>query len=222
MQSYTEENYLKAIYNLSSIENQVVSTNAIAEKLSTKASSVTDMLKKLADKKFIRYEKYQGAELTEKVKKIAVNIIRKHRLWEVFLVNHLNFKWDEVHDVAEELEHINSEKLFDSLDRFLNFPQFDPHGDPIPDKDGKIYHHKEISIKDLKVGEYGIIVGVKEHHPEFLRYLENAKLILGTTIQVVKIFKWDNSFMIKCNKKQDISISDKVASNLYIKKVIRK
>jgi DtxR family Mn-dependent transcriptional regulator len=222
MQSYTEENYLKAIYNLSSIENQAVSTNAIAEKLSTKASSVTDMLKKLSDKKFIRYEKYQGAELTEKGKKIAVNIIRKHRLWEVFLVNHLNFKWDEVHEIAEELEHINSEKLIDSLERFLNFPQFDPHGDPIPDKDGKIYHHKEISIKDLKVGEYGIIVGVKEHHPEFLRYLENAKLILGTTIQVVKIFKWDNSVMIKCNKKQDISISDKVASNLYIKKVIRK
>jgi DtxR family Mn-dependent transcriptional regulator len=222
MQSFTEENYLKAIYTLSNAENQSVSTNAIAEKLSTKASSVTDMLKKLADKKLIHYEKYQGAELTEKGKKIAINIIRKHRLWEVFLVNHLNFKWDEVHDVAEELEHINSEKLIDSLDRFLNFPQFDPHGDPIPDKDGKIYHHKEISIKDLKVGEYGIIVGVKEHHPEFLRYLENAKLILGTTIQVVKIFKWDNSVMIKCNKKQDISISDKVASNLYIKKVIRK
>jgi DtxR family Mn-dependent transcriptional regulator len=219
MQSYTEENYLKAIYNLSSIENQVVSTNAIAEKLSTKASSVTDMLKKLADKKFIRYEKYQGAELTEKGKKIAVNIIRKHRLWEVFLVNHLNFKWDEVHEIAEELEHIHSEKLIDRLEQFLNFPQFDPHGDPIPNKEGKIFHHKEITIKDLKVGEYGIIVGVKDHHPEFLRYLENAKLILGTTIQVVKIFKWDNSFIIKCNNKKDISISDKVASNLYIKKI---
>ncbi|MFN4234683.1 MAG: metal-dependent transcriptional regulator [Bacteroidia bacterium] len=222
MQSFTEENYLKAIYILSSSENQSVSTNAIAEKLSTKASSVTDMLKKLAEKKLIRYEKYQGAELTGKGKKIAINIIRKHRLWEVFLVNHLNFKWDEVHDIAEELEHINSEKLIEHLDRFLNFPQFDPHGDPIPDKDGKIYHHKEVSVKDLKVGESGIIVGVKEHHPDFLRYLENTDLLLGTHIKVLKVFEWDNSVKLKCDKKQEITISEKVAGNLYIKKVLNK
>lgn len=180
------------------------------------------MLKKLAEKKLIRYEKYQGAELTGKGKKIAINIIRKHRLWEVFLVNHLNFKWDEVHDIAEELEHINSEKLIEHLDRFLNFPQFDPHGDPIPDKDGKIYHHKEVSVKDLKVGESGIIVGVKEHHPDFLRYLENTDLLLGTHIKVLKVFEWDNSVKLKCDKKQEITISEKVAGNLYIKKVLNK
>lgn len=222
MQSFTEENYLKAIYTLSTPENQSVNTNAIAEKLTTKASSVTDMLKKLADKKLVYYEKYQGAELTGKGKKIAINIIRKHRLWEVFLVNHLNFKWDEVHDIAEELEHINSEKLIDSLDRFLNFPQFDPHGDPIPDKGGKVYHHKEVSVKDLKAGESGVIVGVKEHHPDFLRYLENTELLLGTHIKVVKVFEWDNSFKIKYDKKQEITISDKVAGNLYIKKLLNK
>lgn len=222
MHSFTEENYLKAIYTLSTAENQSVSTNAIAEKLSTKASSVTDMLKKLADKKLVCYEKYQGAELTGKGKKIAINIIRKHRLWEVFLVNHLNFKWDEVHEIAEELEHINSEKLIDSLERFLNFPQFDPHGDPIPHKDGKIYHHKEVSVKDLKSGEGGIIVGVKEHHPNFLRYLENTDLLLGTYIKVIKVFEWDNSVKLKCDKKKEITISEKVAGNLYIKKVLNK
>lgn len=222
MQSFTEENYLKAIYNLSTPENQSVSTNAIAEKLATKASSVTDMLKKLADKKLIRYKKYQGAELTGKGKKIAINIIRKHRLWEVFLVNYLNFKWDEVHEVAEQLEHINSDKLIDSLERFLNFPQFDPHGDPIPDKQGKIFHHKEVSVIDLKEGESGIIVGVKEHHPDFLRYLESVELLLGTIIKVIKIFDWDSSIQIKFNKKHEITISEKVASNLYIKKIIRK
>ena len=131
MNSQTEENYLKAIFKIAENTNGKVSTNAIAEKLNTKASSVTDMIKKLAEKQLVMYEKYQGVKLTEDGEKIAIQIIRKHRLWEYFLVNTLDFKWDEVHEIAEELEHINSDALIDKLDKFLSFPQYDPHGDPI-------------------------------------------------------------------------------------------
>ena len=140
--SFTEENYLKAIYHLSTGNNSVVSTNQIAEITNTKAASVTDMLKKLAEKKLINYIKYQGVTLTEAGKNAAVNIVRKHRLWEVFLVEKLGFKWDEVHDIAEELEHINSESLINRLDDFLGNPAADPHGDPIPDRSGTIHQKK--------------------------------------------------------------------------------
>ena len=149
MNSFTEENYLKAIYKLSLNGVQGVSTNAIADKLATKPSSVTDMIKKLADKKLVSYQKYQGVNLTKKGSDVAVSIIRNHRLWEVFLVEKLNFKWDEVHDLAEELEHINTHKLTERLDEFLGFPKFDPHGDPIPDKDGNIIQHKDVTLSDL-------------------------------------------------------------------------
>ncbi len=167
MNSFTEENYLKAIYKLSLNGVQGVSTNAIADKLATKPSSVTDMIKKLADKKLVSYQKYQGVNLTKRGRDIAVSIIRNHRLWEVFLVEKLNFKWDEVHDLAEELEHINTHKLTERLDEFLEFPKFDPHGDPIPDKDGNIVQHKDITLSDLSTGRKTVIVGIKNHSKVF-------------------------------------------------------
>ena len=217
MNSFTEENYLKAIFKLGSAKTEGVSTNSIAEKLSTKASSVTDMLKKLSDKKLVNYKKYQGVHLTEKGKKIAISIIRNHRLWEVFLVEKLNFKWDEVHDFAEELEHIKSDQLTERLDAFLEFPKYDPHGDPIPDKNGNINRHKNITLADLKFKEEGIIVGVKEHSPEYLKYLESLNLILGTKIIVENIIDFDQSMIIKINNKNTTTISHQASRNLIIK-----
>lgn len=219
MSSFTEENYLKAIFKLSGKKQRHISTNAIAESLGTKASSVTDMLKKLADKKFIRYRKYRGVTLTEAGKKVALKIIRKHRLWELFLVEHLNFKWDEVHDIAEQLEHIASSELVRRLDKYLKYPKYDPHGDPIPDKDGIIHNHKEVSLIDLNINEPAIIVGVKDTSSLFLQYLENAKLVPGTKISVIKRFDYDNSINISINGKKEIAISGKVSENLYVKKI---
>jgi DtxR family Mn-dependent transcriptional regulator len=219
MNSFTEENYLKAIFKLSQKTDSGVPTNAIAEVLDTKASSVTDMIKKLSDKKLVNYKKYQGVKLTKKGKEIAVSIIRNHRLWEVFLVEKLNFKWDEVHDLAEDLEHINSEKLTNQLDAFLEYPKYDPHGDPIPDKDGNINRHQDITLADLKTKEQGIVVGVKEHSKSYLNYLENTNLVLGTEIKVKEIVDFDRSMSVEVNKKNTVNISHQASKNLIIKKL---
>ena len=153
MNSFTEENYLKEIFKLMEQQGTDVSTNSIAEKLGTKAASVSDMLKKLSDKKLINYQKYQGVSLSPKGKKVALGIIRNHRLWEVFLVEKLNFKWDEVHEMAEELEHINSKEMVQRLDKYLGFPKFDPHGDPIPDGNGKIGTQKSRILSQLNLNK---------------------------------------------------------------------
>lgn len=212
-----EENYLKAIYKHTSPENDGVSTNTLAEELKTKAASVTDMLRKLSEKELINYKKYQGVTLTTKGKKVAINIIRKHRLWEVFLVEKLKFKWDEVHDIAEQLEHINSKELIERLDKYLEFPSLDPHGDPIPDKTGNIKEHSENTLDKLCEGDEGNILGVKEHASAFLQYLESVKLVLGTKIKVIKHFDYDNSKIIKVNGTQELTVSELVSKNLYIK-----
>lgn len=218
MNTFTEENYLKAIFKYSTKDRDGVSTNVIAEELNTKASSVSDMIKKLSDKKLVKYVKYKGVNLTNTGRKIAIETIRNHRLWEVFLVDKLNFKWDEVHDLAEELEHIKSAELTQKLDQFLDFPEYDPHGDPIPDKDGNINHHKEITLADLKKNEYGIIVGVKEHSTNYLKYLESLQLILGTKVKVTDIIDFDQSMTICFDDKSTVSISHQASKNLYIKK----
>ena len=213
--SFTEENYLKAIYHLSKDENGTVSTNALSESLNTKAASVTDMLKKLAEKALINYEKYQGVTLTSAGKEKAIHIIRKHRLWEVFLVDKLNFKWDEVHDLAEELEHIHSEKLINELEEFLNFPETDPHGDPIPDKNGVLKSQELIPISKMNTGEFGKISGVREHSKDFLQYLEKTGLILGENIKIIDKINFDGAVIIAfANKEQ--TISRDVAKNLLI------
>lgn len=213
--SFTEENYLKAIYHLSKDENGTVSTNALSESLNTKAASVTDMLKKLAEKALINYEKYQGVTLTSAGKEKAIHIIRKHRLWEVFLVNKLNFKWDEVHDLAEELEHIHSEKLINQLEEFLDFPETDPHGDPIPDKKGVLKSQELIPISKMNMGEFGKISGVREHSKDFLQYLEKTGLILGENIKIIDKINFDGAVIIAfANKEQ--TISRDVAKNLLI------
>jgi len=167
MYSLAEENYLKNIYHLEQESETGVSTNAIAERMETKPSSVTDMVQKLADKKMLSYKKYKGTTLTSDGKKIAAGVIRKHRLWEVFLVEKLNFHWDEVHEIAEQLEHIHSEELVVRLDKYLGNPDFDPHGDPIPDMDGNTKLTEKKLLSELKKKQRGVCVGVKETGSSF-------------------------------------------------------
>lgn len=211
--SFTEENYLKAIFHLSPEETGAVNTNAIAEAMNTKAASVTDMLKKLSDKNLINYIKYQGVTLTEKGKQTAIQIIRKHRLWEVFLVDKLNFKWDEVHELAEDLEHINSAKLINSLEEFLGFPKFDPHGDPIPDINGVLNELGLIPISRMQTNQKGVISGLREHTNVFLNYLEKVGLVLGKEILVKETIEFDGSVILEIDNKL-LTISRDVAKNL--------
>jgi len=216
MQSYTEENYLKVIYHLSLSIDGLITTNAIAERVQTKAASVTDMMRKLSDKKLVNYQKYQGVSLTEAGRTVAINIVRKHRLWEVFLVNKLRFKWDEVHDIAEELEHINSSELIERLNEYLNFPTNDPHGDPIPDKNGQFGTEVFIKLSKLQNGQAGIIMGVSEHSSPFLKHLEKMQLTLGKHIVVLDIIGFDGSIELQVDNK-NINVSREVAKHLLIK-----
>lgn len=216
MISFSEENYLKSVYHLEEHHPDGVSTNAIAEQLDTKASSVTDMLKKLSEKKLVIHKKYKGAKLTESGRRSALEVIRKHRLWEVFLVEKLDFSWDEVHEVAEQLEHIKSKKLTQELDKFLGFPKQDPHGDPIPDADGNIKVAKKTLLSKLNVKDSGTLIGVKDTSSEFLKYLDKNGLILGEKIEVLEKENFDNSMLIKL-KDKDLRVSLMVSSNIYIK-----
>jgi DtxR family Mn-dependent transcriptional regulator len=214
MNTLAEENYLKSIYHLS-LNGVSVSTNQIAAALNTKAASVTDMLKKLADKALINYEKYQGVTLTSAGQKIALHIIRKHRLWEYFLVEKLNFKWDEVHEMAEEMEHISSVELIDRLDKFMDYPKHDPHGDPIPDREGNIKKHELKPIAAFNVNESGVISGVRDHSAAFLQYLEKQQLTIGKNIKVTDIIDYDHSMILQVEN-GTTHISREVANNLLI------
>lgn len=216
MFSLSEENYLKAIFHLQKHSKAGVSTNALAEEMQTKASSVTDMVKKLSEKDLVVYKKYQGVYLSELGRKTALQIVRKHRLWEVFLVEKLNFSWDEVHEVAEELEHIKSEKLISQLDEFLDYPKRDPHGDPIPDAKGNFQVANKTLLANLNVGESGTLVGVKDTSPEFLKYLDKNNIALGKTISVLDKEEFDGSMQIQIQD-NSLRVSPLVTANIYIK-----
>lgn len=216
--THAEENHLKEIFHLSGKDKEKVSTNALAERLETKASSITDMLQKLKAKKLIDYQKYKGFSLTEKGEKIALQIIRKHRLWETFLVNKLNFGWDEVHDVAEQLEHIRSLKLIDSLDQFLEFPKFDPHGDPIPDKDGNIsYRESKINLSESTVKTRVEVISVNEDSLALLKYLDEIGLSIGSVIDVHSRVSFDKSMNVTIDGCGQISLSKKVSENIGVR-----
>lgn len=215
MFSQAEENYLKAIFKLSGKEKQSVSTNAIAEELQTKASSVSDMVKRLSDKDMINYVKYQGVSLTSQGHKLAVHIVRKHRLWEVFLVNSLGFKWDEVHDIAEQLEHIKSPALVDKLDAYLNFPKYDPHGDPIPNAKGNFPKTTAVSLSDLRPKEKGVVVGVVLDEPNFLKYLDKLSISIGTAMELIEVNDFDESLDVSINGQKN-HLSLEVAKNILI------
>lgn len=216
--TYSEENYLKAIYHLSQLQKKGVSTNAIAKLIDSKASSVTDMIKKLADKNLVFYERYQGVSLTTQGVYAAKMLVRKHRLWEVFLVETLDFSWDEVHEIAEELEHIKSEKLINKLDSFLGYPSVDPHGDPIPDAQGTIKNVEKKLLSEAEISEKTICIGVKDSSPSFLKYLDKNGISLGTSIEVIDREIFDQSIKVSINDSVSM-ISQKIASNLFVKKV---
>ena len=214
--SLAEQNYIKAIYHLSDAGNKEVSTNAIAEVLKTKPASVSDMIGKLANKKAVVYKKYQGVNLSEEGKKEALRIIRKHRLWEVFLVDKLKFNWDEVHDVAEQLEHIDSPLLIKRLDEFLGYPKYDPHGDPIPDESGEFKAKPQFPLSELAIQNSGIIVAVNDSSSVFLQYLDKIGAYLGAKIKVQSIEEFDGSMEIVIDNKKTIFISRSAAENILV------
>jgi DtxR family Mn-dependent transcriptional regulator len=214
MNSQSEEDYLKALYHLE-MDFDSVSTNSIADYLDMKPSSVTDMLKKLAEKKFINYQKYKGTSLTKKGKLIALSIIRKHRLWETFLVDKLGFGWDQVHIIAEQLEHIKSEELIENLDNFLGNPKYDPHGDPIPNKDGEIEKMNQKLLVELKASQKGMITGVKKGTASLLNYLDKEKVKLGDSIKVIEILEFDGTYIVEINKRK-LTFSEKICQNLLL------
>lgn len=216
MLSQAEENYLKEIYALGEETHELLSTNSIAKKMKTKASSATDMLQKLSNKGLVDYTKYKGARLSRKGETIAMTIVRKHRLWETFLVEKLGYNWDEVHDIAEQLEHIQSKTLTNRLDAFLEYPTRDPHGHPIPNINGKIVTSESIILADLNINEEGILIGVKDASDNFLKYLNKINITIGDNIKILDIEPFDNSVTISSDTKQ-ITISGNVAKNLYIK-----
>jgi len=212
----SEENYIKTIFHLGGSNSTTVATNAIAGQMETKPSSVTDMARKLAEKGLVRYKKYQGVSLTDIGVKTALSIIRKHRLWEVFLVKKLDFSWDEVHEVAEQLEHIKSEKLIDKIDELLDFPKHDPHGDPIPNKDGKFMERDKQLLSEVDIDTKSVCVGVKDTSSTFLKFLDKNGIALGKTIKILEKEQFDQSLHIQMDGKE-LHISYQIASNLYVK-----
>ena len=212
----SEENYLKTIFSVFMQTQSNVSTNEIANLLETSPASVTEMIKKLQDKNLVLYEKYNGVRLSKEGEEKAVAIIRKHRLWETFLVRKLDFSWSEVHDVAEQLEHIKSDKLVALLNEFLGNPKFDPHGDPIPDEFGKFPTSNSTPLSNLKEGDEGIVMGVSQDHSTFLKFLDKIDVKLGNAILVKDIIEFDNSLEILINNKES-HISLEVARNILVK-----
>jgi len=212
--STSEENYLKTIFHLQTKDDNV-STNELAEKLQTKPASITDMMKKLKTRKLVNYQPYQGFRLTPEGKKIALGIIRRHRLWEYFLAEKLKFNWDEVHEVAEQLEHVSSKKLIDKLDEYLDHPKFDPHGDPIPDTNGKMETGKQINLSELDINKPAKICYVANQSPELLEYLHDKKINIGSSVLVKRKFSYDDSLEIKSDNKL-LTITAQLAKNIFV------
>lgn len=220
--STSEENYIKTIFHLQNGQN-TVTTNALAEKLSTKPASVTDMMKKLKAKRLLHYQPYQGFRLSSEGKKVALDIIRRHRLWEYFLAEKLKFKWDEVHVVAEDLEHVSSKKLVDKLDEYLGYPKFDPHGDPIPDSLGKMENSKQINLTELAVNKPAEVCRVVNQSDEMLELLQHKKITIGARVEVKRKFEFDHSIEIRLRQSKKISsdqpsfsISEQLAKNIFV------
>jgi DtxR family Mn-dependent transcriptional regulator len=197
----------------------IVTTNELANELQTKAASVTDMLKKLKAKKLLHYEPYQGFKLSTEGRKIALNIVRKHRLWEYFLVQKLQFGWEEVHEIAEQLEHIRSTALINRLDSFLNFPKFDPHGDPIPDINGRMETTKQINLTELGLNQPAEVSAVGSQSTGLLELLKHKKIGIGSRLEVKKKFDFDNSVEIKIKNVPAFTISQQLAQSLFVKPV---
>lgn len=215
LHSFTEENYLKAIFKLQERDDGTVGNSDLAKEMNVHSASVTDMLKKMAKKRLIHYEKSKGFRLTEKGRQIAISIIRRHRLWEVFLVEKLGFSWDEVHDMAEQLEHIQNNDLIEKLDAYLGHPESDPHGDPIPNANGVFAKTRSILLSEMNKGEKGKFTGVTDHSPSFLNYLDKLGLTLGDSLKIKSIEDFDHSLTLQL-KGKEIVISNKVANSMLV------
>ncbi len=215
--SFTEENYLKTIFLLSKSNNKRTNTNIIANCLDTKPGSVSDMLKKLSAKRLLVHKKYRGVKLTDLGRSLSIRTIRKHRLWEFFLVRKLKFGWDEVHAVAEQLEHIQSAKLTDSLDKFLDFPKYDPHGDPIPNKDGVFPSLENKTLDQVNTKISIVIKGIKTASPQFLKYIEKLDIKLEDHLKVIDIEEFDKSMTLQRDDKKTYCLSALACSNIYVK-----
>ncbi len=216
MLSFVEENYLKAIYHLSLNGKQEVSTNALAEEMRTTPASVSDMIKKLSQKSVVSYKKYQGVNISEDGRRLALHVIRKHRLWEVFLVEKLNFTWDQVHEVAEQLEHIKSPLLIQRLDEFLGHPKYDPHGDPIPDEHGNLIEKHRQPLDALSIGDQGVMTAVDDSSSSFLKYLDKMEIGIGSNIKVIDFIEFDGSMDIKVDDDKTLTVSSTVAQNILV------
>lgn len=214
--SASEENYIKTIFHLQS-EDGNVTTNELADRLATKPASVTDMMKKLKSRRLVHYQPYRGFRLSADGRKVALGIIRRHRLWEYFLAEKLKFKWDEVHEVAEYLEHVSSKKLIDKLDEFLDYPKFDPHGDPIPDTNGKMENSRQVSLAEWPLNKPALICQVINPSAELLELLHHKKISMGTKLVVRKRFDYDESLEIKIHKQAPLTISGQLAKNIFVK-----
>lgn len=215
----TEENYLKAIYKIAQKQGESsVNTKAIADEMGTSSASVTDMIKRLSEKKLLQYEKYYGVSLSKDGQKVALNLLRKHRLWEVFLHDSLGFSWDEVHDVAEQLEHVQSDLLVDKLDQFLGFPKFDPHGDPIPNANGSFTFRNQMPLSQVRIKNSKVyILGVRQHDSSFLKYLNDLKIRPGQTFEVIQFIEYDKSIKLLSNEGDQIMLSEKIADAIFVK-----
>lgn len=214
----SEENYIKAIFHLQGDEG-MVTTNALSAELQTRPASVTDMLKKLKTKKLLVYEKYQGFRLSAEGRKVALGIIRRHRLWEFFLSEKLRFSWEEVHEVAEQLEHVTSVKLIDKLEEYLGYPRFDPHGDPIPDRNGKIATHERICITAIPPDHPMEVCHVGNQSPELLDILRHNHIAIGTQLSVRKKFSFDKSLEVCTANGPAFVLSEAVAKHVWMKKI---
>jgi DtxR family Mn-dependent transcriptional regulator len=218
MLTVSEENYLKCIFRLSQEAANKITPTAIAETLAHNAASVVDMIKKLADKKLVEYNKITGVKLSEKGHKAALQIVRKHRLWEVFLLERLGYSWEEVHDIAEQLEHVQHEELADRLDKYLDYPVYDPHGDPIPQVNGKMAKTFKTTLFEVKEKETYQVVGVKDSSNSFLQYLQKLKIGIGTKITVAERIPFDESIVITIDNRNKITVSKKFAENILVNK----
>lgn len=214
--SNAEENYLKAIYALNLQGKDRVNNQAIADKLAINPASVTDMVRKLDEKKLISYSRSEGAKLTREGLRIASKTVRKHRLWETFLVEKLNFTWDEVHDVAEQLEHIQSDKLLDEIDKLLGHPKFDPHGDPIPDANGKMTRIHSTPLSEIKEGAKVKVVSVGDNSAAFLRYLDKQGISLNGILVVKEIQSFDQSLLVEIKGKKEVFLSTEACKKIFV------
>nr|WP_294904158.1 metal-dependent transcriptional regulator [uncultured Lacibacter sp.] len=216
--SIAEENYIKAIWRLQQSDANVT-TNELAAELQTKPASVTDMLKRLSEKKLLNYAPYYGVKLTADGKKLALSIIRKHRLWEYFLVEKLQFNWDAVHDIAEELEHVSSPELIERLDAFLGYPKADPHGDPIPDSKGRMTSISNLTLQQLPEAQPAIVTGVGDQSSSLLELLRQKNIGIGTKLEIKQRHAFDGSVEIKLRNQPLINLSEQLAKNILVKTV---